>query len=210
MRNLSLDQFYKRLAKKIAVVGGYIEDKSICAIIKSCRLKPLSVFSDSFNFKTALELEWIDEYGDILLEIKKKKAKTRLYMGAPIPHITTDLFKHETVDFIINHSKYACIGLFPSTQNFILLLMGTDNYFRCYVCIDDGIVEYGVPLMVGLKILKYCVTMKALKYFKKLPIKSEKKALKDVEWFIVSLPAHKLFMPNIIAYDQLRSILYNE
>ena len=210
MRNLSLDQFYKRIKGKIALVGGYIEDKSICNIIRSCRLKPASVFAPQFKFHTTFENIWVDEYSGSVMEIKQKKAKIKL-LPITLPGISTDIFKNETIKFIIEHSVYTCVGLYPGTKNFILLLMGTDNYFRCYEYVDD---EYGIkiisPLIVGLKILKYCMTMKSIKYFKKLTIKSELKSVKDVEWFIVPLPASKLLIPNIVAYDKLRSILYNE
>lgn len=208
MRNISLNQFYKKIKNKIALVGGYIEDKSICHIIKSCRLKPITIFSNHFSFDTSLETIWVDEESSHIIEIKKKKAKIQP-CTASVPHISTDLFKNETNEFIINHSKFACIGLFPDTTNFILLLMGTDNYFRCYDCVDDT-VTYRTPLIVGLKILKHCVNMKPITYFKKLTIKSELKELDKVEWFITTLPASKLFLPNIVTCNKLRSILYNE
>ena len=209
MRSLSLEQFYKRIKNKIAIVGGYIEDKSICSIIKSCRLKPITVFTEHFDFKTLLEPVWIGEDRNIAIEIKKKKAKVITLLQNEVHSMVTDIFKNETVKFIVEHSSYACIGLYPDTKNFILLLMGTDNYFRCYECIDDR-VKIITPLIVGLKILKCCVTMKSLTSFQKLTIKSELKPVKDVEWFIVPLPAQKLFMLNIVAYNKLRSILYNE
>jgi len=211
MQNLSLEQFYKRIKNKIALIGGYIEDKSICDIIKACRLKPLSIFSPSSNHfvpQKILEDMWVDEFNGNVLEIKKKKAKIKFWPVTLLSN-STDIFKYETIQFIIEHSSYACIGLYPDTKNFILLLMGTDNYFRCYECIDDRI-KIITPLIVGLKILKCCVTMKSLTTFQKLTIKSELKPVKDVEWFIVPLPAQKLFMLNIVAYNKLRSILYNE
>jgi hypothetical protein len=209
MRSLSLEQFYKRIKNKIAIVGGYIEDKSICSIIKSCRLKPITVFTEHFDFKTLLEPVWIGEDQNIAIEIKKKKAKVITLLQNETHSMVTDIFKNETVKFIVEHSSYACVGLYPGTENFILLLMGTDNYFRCYECMDDCIKIIS-PLIVGLKILKCCVTMKSLTSFQKLTIKSELKPVKDVEWFIVPLPAQKLFMLNIVAYNKLRSILYNE
>lgn len=207
MFNISLEQFNKRIKNKIALIGGYIEDKSICAIIKSCRLKPFSVYSNYFLFATTLEDIWVDEFGNAV-EINKKKTKIKP-LSVTLPALTTDIFKNETIQFIVEHSKYVCIGLYPDTKNFILLLMGSDNYFRCYECIDDH-MKIIAPLIVGLKILKCCVTMKPIKYFKKLTIKSELKLVKDVEWFIAPLPANKLLIPNIIAYNKLRSILYNE
>lgn len=207
MRNLSLEQFYKRISNKIAVVGGYLDDKSICSVIKSCRLKPLSVYSKHFTYETKLEDIWVDEFGH-LLSINKKKTKIKP-LSATIPDISTDIFKYEKVEFIVDHSSYACIGISPDTTNFILLLMGTDNYFRCYECKND-VIRPLTPLIVGLKILKYCMTMKPVKYFKKLTIKSELQWAKNVEWFIVPLPANKLLIPNIVAYKQLRNILYNE
>ncbi len=206
MRNLSLEQFYKRISNKINLIGGYIEDKSICSIIRSCRLKPRSVFTDTFNFATTLEPDWIDEFGNTLV-IKKKKAKLEFNYRAS-HNITTDIFKNEKVEFIVEHSKYACVGLYPETQNFILLLMGSDNYFRCYQYIG-GDIKIVSPLVVGLKVLKCCVVAKPIEHFKKLTIKSELNSAKDIEWFIVPLPAHKLFMLNVVGYEKIRSMLYN-
>lgn len=206
MRNLSLEQVYKRINKKILIVGGYTEDKSIINIIKSCRLKPISIFNGNFNPNNALETIWVDEF-DNNIEIKNKKAKINLNTRQ-IQQTTTDIFKNETISFIVEHSSLACVGLYPDSQNFILLLKGTDNYLRSYTYLDNQLLICS-PLFVGLKVLKCCFP-KQLKYFQKLTIKSEIKNNKEVEWFITTLPAHKLLLPNIATYDKLRSILYNE
>jgi hypothetical protein len=207
MRNLSLEQFYKKIKKKIVMLGGYLDDKSIVPIVRACRLKPIKVFSESFDFATSLEEAWVDEFNNVV-EIKKKKIKVR-WNASDVSKTTTDIYRNETIDFIIAHSKLALIGLYPGTENFILLLLGTDNYLRCYNYVNQHL-DICSPLRVGVKMLKYYLNSKTGKYFKKLTVKSDIKELSDIEWFITPLPTTKLFLPNIVAYSKLRSILYNE
>lgn len=206
MRNVSLDQFYRKINKKILLIGGYTEDKSIVDIIKSCRLKPISVFSNYFDSSAVLDTVWVDEFNNNV-EIKKKKLRVNLN-ARTLQTTTTDIFRNETMEFLISHSSLACIGLYPDSQNFILLLKGTDNYFRCYSC-QNNELSVTSPLIVGLKVLRQCFPAH-LKYFQKLVVKSEIKNLKEVEWLITTLPAQKLLLPNIVTYNKLRSILYNE
>lgn len=207
MRNLSLEQFYKRINKKIALLAGYLEDKTITTIVRSCRLKPIKSFSDSFDFSTCLEEQWVDEFNN-LIEIKNKKVKLR-WSATDVNKTTTDIYRNASIDFIVSHSKSALIGLYPGNENFILLLLGTDNYWRCYNYIDNQL-SICSPLHVGIKTLRYMVNCKVGKYFQKLNIKSDVKELSQVEWFITTLPANKMFLPNIVTYNKLRSILYNE
>jgi hypothetical protein len=206
MRNVSLDQFYRRINKKILLIGGYTDDKLMPNIIKSCRLKPISVFSNRFDENTVLESVWADEF-DSNIEIRNKKPRINLH--ARKFHTTiTDIYRNETIEFLIAHGAMACIGLYPDSQNFILLLKGTDNYFRCWSC-QNGELSLCSPLTVGLKVLRQCFP-KHLRYFQKLEVKSELKELREVEWLITTLPAHKLMSENIETYNQLRSVLYNE
>jgi hypothetical protein len=207
MRNLSLEQFYKKINKKIAILAGYLEDKTIPSMIKACRLKPLRVFSDSFDFESSLENTWVDEFNN-LIEIKKKKVKIR-WNSANVNQTTTDIYRNETIEFIASRSKLALVGLFPGSENFILLLTGTDNYLRYYIY-EDGVIGIHSPLQVGLKMLHYYLNSKPSKYFKQLAVKPDVKELQDLVWFITPLPASKLFLPNIVTYSKLRSILYNE
>ena len=207
MRNLSLEQFYKKINKKIILLGGYLEDKSIIPIVRSCRLKPLKAFFDNYDYKTSLEESWVDEFNNII-EIKKKKVKVRWH-ATDVSKTTTDIYRNENIQFIVEHSKLALIGLQPGSENFILLLTGTDNYLRCYNFTNNNLTICS-PLTVGIKLLRNYLTSKPVKYFKPLTVKSDIKELAGIEWFITVLPASKLFLPNIVAYKQLRSILYNE
>lgn len=205
MRNVSLDQFNKRIKNKIAVVGGYLEDRSICAIIKSCRLKPLSAYSDNFDLATKLETVWVDEFNNVM-EIRKKKLKIH-FNYTKIPITTTDLFRYETVKFIAQHSHYACIGIYPSKKNCIVLFVGSDNYFRCYNVGED--IKLVSPLCVGMKLLGYCARLRGMRNLRKLTIKSELKMLNGVEWIIVRLPANKVAIEYLDGCEKLKEILTN-
>jgi len=196
-----LEQFNKKIAKKILLVGAYTNNKFLPNIIKNCRLKPETVFSQTFNSKSGLETKWVDEFADKYLEIKNKKIKIQNQQHK-FPNVSTDIFKNETINFIIEHSQSICIGLIPESTNFILLSRGTDNYFRCYINENDQLNIIS-PLTVGYKILEAFIKFKKQKHFIKLNTKSELKDLRHVEWFIVTVPVSKFFIPNIVAYSKL-------
>lgn len=204
MYSNSIDQFYKRIRSKIAVIGGYLDDKLICSIIKSCRLKPSDVFTNaSFQLRVpSLERTWFDEFDHKLIITEKKKLEIRCQ-----PHlgkISTDLFRNETIEFIMKHSKYAFVGLTPESENFTLLFMGSDNYLRCYSH-NNGVFELCSPLTVGIKVLRRVVNSRQIKQISKLTLKSEMPELASTQWFTV--PAFEL--SRIDNIKKIRSILLN-
>lgn len=202
MFNVSLEQFYKRIYGKIALVGGYIEDKSVCGVIRSCRLKPLSAYTANFKCNASLEPIWLDEFGNALT-IVKKKVKIKFDYCKP-PDIGTDIFKNAEIKFMIEHSRNACIGLCDN-GNFILLLWCSDNYFRCYSYMD-GVMRIVSPLTVGWRLLRHCINIR-IKDFKQLTIKPELRNLDGVKWFYTVLPVKQEHMTNFESYDKLKEIL---
>lgn len=201
MRNVSLEQFYKKINKQIAIAGAYTENIYLPQIIKGCRLKPITIFSKYFTPTSILERCWIDEFNNIL-EIKKKIPQVKFNAGMT-SQITTDIYRNETANFISERSKLACVGLYKNTADFILLLWGTDNYWRAYTYHDNQL-SICSPLTGGIKVLQSCLRWQT-KSFKKM--KSELKTLHDVDWVMIKLPIHQIALHNIDSYDKLRSIL---
>lgn len=209
MHNFSLDQYYRRINKKIEVVGAHLEDSLLPPLIRRCRLKPITVFSDTYNPEKVYENVWVDEFGQYILAIDKNTIRIT-DNDIPIPTHCTDIYRNETIDFLVKHSKFACVGLFPEADHFILLLGGTDKYFRCYTHFNN---EFKIvsPLMIGLKLLKRCVKFKKKENgtIRIQNIKSERKNLKDVQWFIVALPKTRYFARKLKGHETLKRIIYN-
>lgn len=152
--NQSLEQYYHRAHKKIKVAEAVVEKPFVSQLIRSCRLKPLTVFSSIYNPAKLYEQVWVDEFGSYVLEIGEE-LEINL---APIkvePHCT-DIWRYEDPNFLANHSKFACAALFPETDKFVVLLCGTDNYFRCYSTVNKKL-EIVSPLVLGLRPLQHCI-----------------------------------------------------
>lgn len=205
MYNISLEQFYKRINGKINLVSGYLQDKSYKFIIKSCRLKPTTVFSNQFSFQTSLENEWVDEFGNSL-QIENRKARIALY-SKKYNCITTDLYRYENINTILKLSRLACVGLRQNGDS-CLLCLGLDNYFRCFF-IDENIKTIS-PLVIGLEVIKQITQTKQPRHFTIVYTQSEMVEWQNTTWFMLSLPADKLFLPNVLKYEKLRRILFNE
>ena len=204
MRNLSLEQFYRRIHNKIITVGGYLEDKYIPIILKSCRLKPISIFNDDFDINTMLETIWIDEFNNII-EIRNKKLKLKLG-AADINQTSTDIWRNETPKFLAEHSHKTLIGLTPDSEDFVLILTGSDNYLRCWIY-QNSILTLCSPLVVGLNVLRYYLMLKMKNPWRHIIIKSDNKKMREMQWYISKLPIKNDM--ELIEYTTLRRILDN-
>lgn len=201
MKNISLEQYYHKIKKKISIVGAYTEDLYVINIIKSCRLKPMSVFSGKDKL---LEDVWLDEFNNSI-KIKNKKIKVELSSNK-LQHTCTDIFRNENIEFLVSKSLLVCIGI-ADDNKFILVLKGSDNYLRCYECLNNSFV-ISSPLIIGLGVLKYCFT-EPIKDLNRLLIKSEFNHLNDHKWFMIKLPTTRHVLQQI-NNKQLEKILYNE
>lgn len=201
MQNISLNQFYKKINKKILLVGAYLGDKELYNIIRGCRLKPIGIFGENFDWSTKLERLWVDEFNN-RLEIKKKKIKIILN-SKPLQTTTTDIYKNSSIKFIINNSSSICIGISGDAESWIVF-RGNDDFLRCYHCSNDQITICS-PLIVGIKVLK-CLWQEIPSQWKPSNIKSELKYLDSVQWIVAQLPLSRVFEPKL--NNQLKKILY--
>lgn len=191
MLNLSIEQFYHRISSRIALFSGFVNNKSIKKIIIACRLKPISIYTSSFNYREVkLDTIWVDEFAEKMIDLFRQKPYIT-NCTYTIPKISTDIFQNETVQFIINHSSKACIGFSKTNGDFILLLLGFDGYVRCYQYKNKELF-LSSSLNAGLKILNYFIHDKSKIPIKKLLIKSELDEMSKRRWILINLPIKNL------------------
>lgn len=171
--NISLEQFYKEIEKRLLFIGAYIDNKALARIFVSCRLKPISVFREYKQNKSLHEKLWIDEFGQVV-RIENKKIK----LGKQIKFVQnkTDLFRNESFTFLLERSKRALIAI--NDENCFILLQGTDNYFRTF----DKDQQPISSLTLGFEALTLFLSEKTA--FKQLSFQEDK----GFSWFTFSLP----------------------
>lgn len=207
MRNNSLEQFYRKINRRLLMVGGYLGDKTLPTIFKACRLKPLTVFYKNLDARAILEPIWIDEF-NYTVEIKNKKIK--LGTNSVIEQYSTDIYKYSDLKFLIERSRIVLVGLLPSSLNFVVVLLGSDNYVRVYRYVDNQL-QICSSLTIGIKLLRYLLfARKPEQGFKRVPIRPKIKNLEGMEWWISSLPISDKMIPQFEKYTQLRNILYSQ
>jgi hypothetical protein len=136
MHNLDLENLYSKIKGHIDLVGAHIEDPILIKIIKSCRLKPYSIFNKGFRFDTKYENHWVDEFGNSL-KLINKQIKILLNDTEIInkTNISTDLFFGNSIAMTIKNSKFAFImqGEYLGKDIYFVALYGQDEYFRCFI-----------------------------------------------------------------------------
>lgn len=149
IKNTDIEKFYNRIDGHIKIASVISENKYIYNIIKSCRLKPFSAFDNNFNFKSKLEKNWADEFGNSLF-IDKNIANI-IYADPLVPIsssiITSDLFYGSPIKQIKDKSKLIFIGA-KNNDTKIISFYGKDEYFRTFL-VDKKIVRAS-PLSMGL------------------------------------------------------------
>lgn len=203
MHNISLEQFYKRINRQIAIVGAYTGNEYLPQIIKACRLKPITAFSRYFTTRSILERTWIDEFGN-LLEIKKKTPQIK-FGAVQTPQITTDIYRNASIEFIVTRSKFVCFGWY--NDNWIIVLWGSDNYWRAWRYVDNQLIICS-PLTIGMRVLQSWIRWHT-KTCKTLRINTGLTELQEMKWIIGTLPAKTKLLAQIDTNSKLRRILAN-
>lgn len=136
MYNLDLENLYSRINGHILLIGSYIQNPTITSIIRSCRLKPYSIFKGEFKAGTRFENHWVDEFGNSL---KFNGTNPHILVGdteiVSSTKISTDLFFGNSINKTIENSKFIFIanGKYISEDIYILALYGQDEYFRTFI-----------------------------------------------------------------------------
>lgn len=152
MNNIDLEIFHKRIKSSIKIAGSYIGNKRFGQLVRSCRLKPLTVFSNSFK-PSQLEYEWADEFGNIV-RLQDNKVIPKLEKTKLNTQISTDLFYGLDLLHTIDISKAVIIF------NDYVLLYGEDEYFRCFT---NNKIRVS-PLSVGIDNLLIVMNYIGAKY----------------------------------------------
>ena len=192
LRNITLQQFYKHLNPKISLIAGYIEQPQLKWIIKSCRLKPISLFEPYFKYEPELEYNWFDEWGNILTI--DKKIPSIKYDSFKRDIISTDIYRNESIMFFIKRSKLAYIRVRERSITVILLV--NDGYLRAWKYSKEKWNPTS-PLIEGLEVLNTIHSNLNIKSYKKL----------DSNEWITTIPVNKFFLPNIDKNEELKTVI---
>lgn len=203
IKSLNLEHFYAKLDKPLALAESYSECSGLEFIIKACRLKP-QVYLEERSPNIILYRKWIDEFGNSLNILKKRRVKIT-YNDLSIDNVAcTDLYYGLTLDKVASISKLAYICAGSEEDNYqpcyFLTFLGIDNYFRTYMYLYDEWQQVS-PLHLGMENLKLIANKKDIKYYlsfnkiNNMPIP----CIKAQQWLTI-LPAKKWFF-NIINKD---------
>jgi hypothetical protein len=162
MKSIDLETLYSKIKKSIQITSTYLNEPLFPQLVKSCRLKPYSIFT-GFSSKiqvNKLEYHWVDEFGGSLFVEKNNISHIKLDDQSlkTATQISTDLFYGNSVSQILTKSK----AVIFSADHF--LFYGQDEYFRCFEMGKNNIRRS--PLVSGLKNLlevSECINQK-IKY----------------------------------------------
>lgn len=177
LKNSDIEKLYNRIGGHIDLVGSHTGIENICSIIKTCRLKPYSIFTGQFRNSTTYENHWVDEFGNSLL-IENKIP--RIIIGdtgiSKNTQIGSDLFFGHGIQTTMENGKAAFIstGNYNGSDFIMSAIYGDDEYLRAFI-------RYGKwyrvsPLYLGLNTIR--TILKATN--NKHPIEIDKKALDAV------------------------------
>lgn len=147
MKNIDLEKFYQKIDKSILLVSAFIGNKILENIIRSCRLKPYSLFSETMGQRTNLERHWVDEYGNSLtIDDTKIKIVLNDLTIEKNTEISTDLFWGRNITYFVDTGKkvYICDD--------IISMYGEDEYLRSFV-FEERWVSIS-PLILGMNNLE--------------------------------------------------------
>jgi hypothetical protein len=126
VKNIDLETFYSRARTSLEIASSYVGNKAFKKLVVSCRLKPITIFDDSFR-AGRLEYWWVDEFGNSLLladnKIKIVKNDQNIKINTKI---STDLFYGKSILATSRISKSIALS------GDHLVFYGNDEYFRCF------------------------------------------------------------------------------
>jgi hypothetical protein len=155
MKSQDIENLYHKINGHILLVAAYTGNDYLKKIIKSCRMKPYSVFNNTYTEGTKFEQHWVDEFGNSMRF--KDKTPYLIYNDSEISTNTrtsTDLFYGWGVQKVSQNSRFALIA---STSYFekscyLVAFYGEDEYIRAFLY--NGKWNKISPLMLGLNTLE--------------------------------------------------------
>jgi hypothetical protein len=173
--NNDIEKFYTKISDCLVNVGAHTKIDNITNIIKTCRLKPYTVFTNkSLKLAATFEKHWVDEFGNSLM--LDNKTSTIIINDAQLINntkISSDLFFGSSIKYTMSNSKM----LFIATGNYfandfsIFSFYGQDEYLRTFV--NYKLLYRVSPLLLGLNTIREI--LKSTK--NKQPIEIDKKYL---------------------------------
>lgn len=154
IKNTDLESLYNKINGRIELIGSALEDDILPKIMKSCRLKPYSIFSGTFQSRKVFETYWVDEFGNsLIIENKKLKILMNDTQINKNTRISTDLFFANNIDDIAKNSKCALIINGVAENNcYFVAFYGKDDYLRVFFC-NKELVRVS-PLLLGMNTLR--------------------------------------------------------
>ena len=152
IKNSDIETIYNRIRSRIDLIGSYMDDTHFLPkIIKSCRLKPYTLFTNDFNSKFVFEPHWVDEFGNSLW-IKNKTIKIIINDTQINPNtkISSDLFFANSVDTIARNSK--CVMIVNVEHCNLITFYGKDEYLRTFIL--NGEIARVSPILLGINSLR--------------------------------------------------------
>ena len=213
MKNPSLNRFYDKIQKSLFVAQGYTELEKLSEIIQTCRLKPPNLLLGG-KYKLQLYREWVDEFGNSLHLLKKKRTEI-IYNELKAPRVSTDLYYGLDLFKIAKISvlSHIVIGYDEDQEQPYILItfLGMDKYLRSYLYMY-GEWSYVSPLLLGVVRLQTILKKTDIRYFHELPHKKNNMIPCQAasEW-LTYLPASEELLSGLRKrYDIDLSSLLNE
>ena len=200
MANISLEEFYLKIQKHINLATDYSGYEHLSFIIKSCRLKPVTLLEKGLTpeFRsTKLFKEWIDEFNCQYEIIKDKRIKLHPFQLNNLKKINTDLYYGLNIKSI---SKISKLALFIDYQDpdlglvTVITFYGIDNYFRTFMIHDDKIEKIST-LLLGIRTLNLLAEKINIGYFEEISIRDVPMFpdLKSQKAYLTFWPGHNKF-----------------
>lgn len=158
MKNIDIEKFYRKIKGHLKLLTAYTDNPTLPKIIRSCRLKPHSIFEDGFEFTTKLENHWVDEFGNSLyLTSSSMQLKLGDLSVNKNARNCTDLFYGNSINVTGKNSKFALIAagteLLSDNDFYLVSFYGIDEYIRAFIFTPPVWTRVS-PLMMGTNTLE--------------------------------------------------------
>lgn len=149
--NIDIETLYSKIGNRIDLIGSYLEDNSLPKMMRSCRLKPYTIFSTGFQTKFIFEPHWVDEFGNSLkIENKNIKIIMNDTQVTKNTQISTDLFFGNAINTVAKNSQ--CVMIITGKKCYIIAFYGKDEYLRVFF--HNKKIAQISPLLLGINTLR--------------------------------------------------------
>jgi hypothetical protein len=208
MRNVSYEQLLKQIQKNINLVCAYLQDNNFDFIIKSCRLKPISIFEKKFNNNLKLDNVWFDEFGNTIhitnntativykdKGLKDKIISSDMLIGRNIKEIS----KSSNIIYIFYSDNFSCVSF-----------LGNDSYLRTFLYENNKWIPTS-SLILGLNTLRLINRNLHINNFAQINLQQDnnillKSCTESIEW-LSCWPAQENFLSELKQIDIFKNLI---